>query len=57
MPIVRGDEVLIGAGRLTLVDLATGRAGDELRTDGLYTVAVGDRVAGVGPEGISLVDL
>ncbi|GAB2584131.1 PQQ-binding-like beta-propeller repeat protein [Microlunatus antarcticus] len=57
VPIVRGDEVLVGTSRLTRVDLVTGQAGDEIRTDGLYTVAVGDRVAGVGPEGISLVDL
>lgn len=57
VPIPRGSEVLIGASRLTRVDLATGTARGEVRTDGLYTVAVGDRVAGVGPEIISLVDL
>ena len=57
VPIVRGDSVLIGSGGLTRVDLATGTAQDVVRTDGLYTVGVGDRVAGVGPESISLVDL
>lgn len=57
VPIVRGDKVLIGSSRLTQVDLTTGVAEAEVRTDALYTVAVGDRVAGVGPESISLVDL
>jgi hypothetical protein len=57
VPVLRGDKALIGEGRLTLVDVATGRAESEVRTDGLYTVAVGDRVAGVGPDGISLVQI
>jgi hypothetical protein len=55
VPVVRGNEVLIGEGRLTLVDLGTGATESELSTDGLYTVAIGDRVVGVGPESISLV--
>ncbi len=55
VPVVLDDDrLLLGAGRMTLVDRATGVAESEVRVDGLYTVAVGDRVAGVGPERISL---
>jgi outer membrane protein assembly factor BamB len=54
-PIVVGDTALIGSYRRTVVDLATGTTKKEVRIDGLYAVAVGDQVAGVGPDSISLV--
>ena len=57
VPVLRGDKALIGEGDLTLVDLATGRVDSQVRTDGLFTVGIGDRVAGVGPDSISLVQL
>ena len=53
VPIPRGDQVLVGAGRLTLVDLATGASRSDVRVDGLYAVEVGGRVAAVGPDGVS----
>ncbi len=57
VPVVVGDQVLLGTGRLRLVDLKTGASGAEVRVDGLYAVGLGDRVAGVGPERITLARL
>ena len=45
VPIRLGTKVLLGSGRLTLVEESTGASLSELRVDALYTVAVGDRVA------------
>lgn len=49
-PILIKDELLLGAYRADLVDLATGERRATAKLEGLYTVAVGDRIAGVGPE-------
>ena len=56
VPIPQGDDqVLLGAGRLTLVELATGESRSDVRVSGLYAVELGGRLAGVGPESLSLV--
>lgn len=49
-PILIKDELLLGTFNLDIVDLGTGERRATVRTEGLYTVAIGDRIAGVGPD-------
>lgn len=55
-PIVLGDKVLLPGGRRSpVVDLATGVTVSQAGLGSLFTLAVRDRIAGEGPEGISLL--
>ncbi|NYE75559.1 PQQ-binding-like beta-propeller repeat protein [Microlunatus parietis] len=49
-PILIKDELLLGAYRADVVDLATGERRATAKLEGLYTVNVGERIAGVGPD-------
>jgi hypothetical protein len=49
-PILIKGELLLGNYIFDIVDLRTGKRVATAKTEGLYTVAIGDRIAGVGPE-------
>lgn len=53
-PILRGREVMFGNSNWDIVDLRTGKRRATFEAEGLYTVSIGDRIAGVGPEEICL---
>ncbi|QDP95673.1 PQQ-binding-like beta-propeller repeat protein [Microlunatus elymi] len=58
LPILLGDRVLVGDFHWTVLDLATGKQQATVHPDaGLYTVAIGDHVAGIGPDKISDLQL
>jgi hypothetical protein len=57
-PILHGGRLLVGAGDLAIVDPTDGRMIGELRqSHGLYTVDVGGRIAGIGPDEIALIKI
>lgn len=53
-PILRGHEVLLGNNRWDVLDVRTGEPRATVKSEGLYMVAIGDRIAGVGPDEICL---
>lgn len=56
LPIPRGDDqMLIGDYDLDLVDLKTGVSTETVRSGTSYTVAIGERIAGVGQYELNLV--
>jgi hypothetical protein len=57
-PIARGDDLVLGGHELVTLDLATGVETSRVRQPyGLYTVAVGGEIVGVGPDEIARLDL
>ena len=56
-PILIKDELMLGTFKVDIVDLGTGERVATARTEGLYTVALGDRIAGVGPDLLCLQQL
>ncbi|HEY9291741.1 MAG TPA: PQQ-binding-like beta-propeller repeat protein [Microlunatus sp.] len=58
LPILLNDNVLMGSYHLSVVDPTTGQVSAEVRPGvGLYTVALGERIAGIGPDEIADLDI
>lgn len=51
-PLIIGDSVLMGTGDLDVLDLRSGRRTAHVETEGTYVIKIGDRIAGVGLDGI-----
>lgn len=49
-PILIKDELLLGGYEVDIVDVRTGKRLATAKPEGLYTVAIGNRIAGVGPD-------
>ncbi|SDT04595.1 outer membrane protein assembly factor BamB family protein [Microlunatus soli] len=53
-PLLQGTEVMFGYSTFSVVDVRNGKQRAEVDIDGLYIRMIGDRLAGVGPDEISL---